>query len=58
MTASERLSRFMDHLHSVFQMEPAFFPLDFNIPDAPKVVCMVYRDAPEPGHRDYETRHR
>jgi hypothetical protein len=49
-TAKERLSRFLDHLDSIFQMEPRFFPLDSKIPDAPRVVSMVYRDVPEPGH--------
>lgn len=49
-TARDRLSKFLEHLDSVFQAEPKFFPFESKIPGAPKVVAMVYRDVPEPEH--------
>jgi hypothetical protein len=48
-TPKDRLSRFLEHLDSMFQVEPTFFPLDSELPDTPSVVCLVYRDIPEPG---------
>jgi len=49
-TAKDRLTRFLDHLDSIFQREPEFFPFDSPSPDLPKVAAMVYRDIPEAGH--------
>jgi hypothetical protein len=48
-TSHERLSRFLDHLGSIFEQEPEFFPFDSRLPGVSRVVCLVYRDAPEPG---------
>ncbi len=49
-TENERLARFLEHLDSVFQVEPRFFPFESTIPGAPTVVSIVYRDVPEPAH--------
>ena len=48
-TPKDRLTRFLEHLDSIFQVEPEFFPYEPESPDAPKVVCMAYADIPEPG---------
>jgi len=48
-TAKDRLSRFLDHLETIFEVEPEFFPMQPKPPGLPHVVCMVYRDIPEPG---------
>ena len=49
-TPKDRLSRFLEHLDSIFGVEPMFFPFESRISGAPKVVSMVYRDIPEPGY--------
>jgi hypothetical protein len=49
-TAKDRLSKYLEHLDSVFQREPEFFPLDSEVLGAPQLVCMVYRDVPEADH--------
>lgn len=48
-TLKERRTKFLEHLDSIFGFEPDFISLDSFIPDAPKVVCMIYRDVPEAG---------
>lgn len=49
-TSKDRLGKFLEHLDAIFEREPLFHPFDSNIPGAPEVVCMTYRDVPEPGH--------
>ena len=49
-TAKGRLRRFLEHLDAIFGREPLVHPFDSEIPGAPKVLCMTYRDVPEPGH--------
>lgn len=49
-TPKDRVSRYLDHLDSIFQREPEFFPLESKIPHAPQVVCLTYRAIPEPGY--------
>jgi hypothetical protein len=48
-TPKDRFSRFLGHLDSLFEAEPEFFPFESKLPQAPKIVCMVYRDIPEVG---------
>lgn len=48
--AKDRLNKFLEHLDGIFDREPLFHPLDSEIPGAPQVVCMTYRDVPEAGH--------
>src|SRR5262245_484828 len=48
-TPKDRLTRFLAHLDSIFEIEPKFFPLESKIPGAPGVVCIVYDDIPDPG---------
>jgi len=49
-TSSDRLTRFLAHLDSIFQIEPSFHPFESTVPGAPKLLALVYRDVPEPAH--------
>ncbi|HVJ14496.1 MAG TPA: suppressor of fused domain protein [Polyangiaceae bacterium] len=48
-TSEDRLSRFQDHLTLVLEQEPEIFEFDSTLPGLPGVVCLVYREVPEPG---------
>ena len=48
-TFDDRLSRFQAHLDAILEREPEVFELESTLPGVASVMCLVYREVPQPG---------